>query len=443
MIVSSRDRSDSRSGEHGALGRREQRFRSLLELSRQVSLTHELDGIADLVLFNLMGQLATSRAALWLQVESDLLHLIPVRSYGFRTGSDALSPASIGPDSLAALSTEGSPRLVENLGSSLSANEVSLLESADVRIVASLASHGEFLGLILVGASVHGAEHGPAELEFLEIALGVAATSLQNARLFEQQRQLGERLRRQNEMLLENDRLKTQFLANTNHELRTPLTIIRAALECVLEVAMTPEQSRLLLQSSLRNAVALSEVVERTLAFSDSTRHRTVSRAAPADAVALVRNFLAQRNDRAHGGAHELVFAADDAVPCAVLDSEQLPLVLAELLDNAKKFAPARSRIDVRVSARLVQDGPKVAIEFMDRGPGIAPEQLTRIFESFVQGDGSSTRLVGGLGLGLALCKRLVESMGGRIEVESEPGKGSTFRVLLIDARNHEVQAAA
>jgi len=105
--------------------------------------------------------------------------------------------------------------------------------------------------------------------------------------------------------------------------------------------------------------------------------------------------------------------------------------ILDELLDNAVKFTPRGSRIELG-AACMREDGKEwVEIEVRDDGPGIASERMDAVFRSFEQGDGSMTRQVGGLGMGLAFARELAERMGGRLVAESVIGKGSTFRLRL------------
>ena len=116
----------------------------------------------------------------------------------------------------------------------------------------------------------------------------------------------------------------------------------------------------------------------------------------------------------------------EDDLPTLTTDAAKLKVVLKNLIDNAMKFTDAG---EVRITARAVGEGVELAV--IDTGIGIAPEALPIIFDAFRQVDGSMTRRHGGVGLGLHLAHRLVELLGGKIEVESAPGRGSTFRVWI------------
>jgi CheY-like chemotaxis protein len=114
-------------------------------------------------------------------------------------------------------------------------------------------------------------------------------------------------------------------------------------------------------------------------------------------------------------------------------DERRIAQILVNLLDNAAKFTPAKGHVELKIYLPAVDDKsrPFMRIEVSDNGCGIAPEVRGRIFQPFEQGDGSAVRLYGGTGLGLAICKHLSELMGGKIWVESEPGKGATFFVEI------------
>jgi two-component system OmpR family sensor kinase len=112
-------------------------------------------------------------------------------------------------------------------------------------------------------------------------------------------------------------------------------------------------------------------------------------------------------------------------------DAARLHQVLANLLDNALAYSPAGSPVSVQV-ARIEQDGrPFVAVEVTDRGLGLTPDQATRVFERFYRTDAARSRARGGTGLGLSIVAAIAEAHGGTVEVDSTPGEGSTFRVLL------------
>ena len=122
--------------------------------------------------------------------------------------------------------------------------------------------------------------------------------------------------------------------------------------------------------------------------------------------------------------------AAPD-LPLARFDRQRLLQLLDALVDNAVKFTPEGTRIEIRVSPDESHDGSRIRIDVTDDGPGIPPEHMKDLFDSFSQVDGSATRRVGGMGLGLAFANRLAERMNGVLAARSEPGTGSTFSLFL------------
>jgi signal transduction histidine kinase len=137
-------------------------------------------------------------------------------------------------------------------------------------------------------------------------------------------------------------------------------------------------------------------------------------------------------NDRRPGvlaGYRAFAFQAAP-LPAAIADLPRLERVLDELIDNAIKFTPAGTRIVLRTSHDEGASLP-VSIAVEDDGPGIPADQINAVFDPFRQGDGSSTRTAGGLGMGLALGRQMIERMGGRLEVTSEPGTRTVFAIRL------------
>jgi CheY-like chemotaxis protein/anti-sigma regulatory factor (Ser/Thr protein kinase) len=144
---------------------------------------------------------------------------------------------------------------------------------------------------------------------------------------------------------------------------------------------------------------------------------------------AIVREVVEQFRPRAREKQLDLEVALDDDVPERVVsDPVRVRQVLFNLIGNATKFTEEGS-VTVHVAPDLEPGG--IVVTVLDTGIGIAPEQLARLFRPFTQGDSSTSRRFGGSGLGLAISKRLVDALGGRIEVESWPGEGSAFRVVL------------
>jgi signal transduction histidine kinase len=144
-----------------------------------------------------------------------------------------------------------------------------------------------------------------------------------------------------------------------------------------------------------------------------------------------LERYFEERRPGIAAGLRELRFSAAANVPPALCDAARLVQVIDALVENAAKFTPQGSQIHLRVENAVEHEREWVRIQVGDNGPGIPSERLPVIFDSFRQGDGSETRAQGGVGIGLALAKKLIEEMGGSLSVASEIGQGTTFSLLL------------
>jgi signal transduction histidine kinase len=228
-------------------------------------------------------------------------------------------------------------------------------------------------------------------------------------------------LRQLEEAFAQLDRLA----ANVSHELRTPLTAMRA----VGEVALREPNPAVLhdaVGSMLEEVRRMNQLLERLLLLT-----RPADQEMPLQLEAgLVRTTLLEVSDSLGLVAEEKQQHLEVDCPdylLAVFDPALFRLALMNLAQNAIRYSPAGKAIRLRATAA---EGA-VCVEVADEGPGIAPEHRQKIFERFYRIDEARSRAEGGVGLGLAIVKWAVERMGGRVELDSEPGRGSTFRLRL------------
>lgn len=227
---------------------------------------------------------------------------------------------------------------------------------------------------------------------------------------------------------------QSRFTADASHELRTPVTVVLVAAEQALSRARDESESREELESILRAAKRMRELVEGLLTLSRADSGTLGLRRDDIDLHALILETLALLRPLALDRGVDL---SGEALPETIPgDRERLREVLVELVTNAVRYNRRGGGVVVSCG-EAPRDGSsengrrEVRIEVRDTGPGIPPEHLPRLFERFYRVDAARSRREGGCGLGLSICRNIVEAHGGTIEVESRPGEGSVFTVRL------------
>lgn len=267
----------------------------------------------------------------------------------------------------------------------------------------------------------------PHDLELLSTLASQAALAIQNAELIETLQARAATLQAAYDRLAEADQLKDHLVQNISHELRTPLTFLKGYVDLLVSGDLGPLAPEQL--DGLRIIATKTETIIRLV--DDVVTLQALSTAGLYVQLMDVNDLARRVTDvtslmaRRAGLRLRCELHAERALTRA--DPNRIAQVLDSLLSNAIKFSPDGGDIVLRVAVR---DGD-VVIEVQDHGVGIPLEKMPRIFERFYQADGSTTRRFGGVGIGLAIVKQIVELHGGKVEVESAPGKGSTFRVRL------------
>jgi len=226
------------------------------------------------------------------------------------------------------------------------------------------------------------------------------------------------------------DQAKSLFVANISHEIRTPMNGLIGMLELARQTG-TPERDEHI-ATALESADALLAVINDVLDFSKIEAGQTSIVAVPFDTRELARQAISNVSLRAKQKGLTVSARVDDDVPAWVeADDSRIRQVLLNLLGNAVKFTESGSVILHLSSAAQADGRAQLTYSIADTGIGISETQRERLFQTFQQGDDSTSRKYGGTGLGLAISIRLARLMGGDITVESQPGEGSTFRFCV------------
>ena len=249
---------------------------------------------------------------------------------------------------------------------------------------------------------------------------GEAALLLRNARLYEE-------LQRSYEKLRDAQRNRDYFLQNINHELRTPLTAILGWSEVLAEDRPDRETMRIAVDQINRSAQFLLALISDLLDLSRFEEGRTRLEPEDVDLGTLVTDSVEPVSVMAEAKGIRMTLAVPPGKTPVRLDPLRVRQVLWNLVHNAVKFTPKGG--EIRVEAGVDDRG--ITFSVTDNGVGIDAKDLSLIFERFRQIDGSSTRVYRGMGIGLALAKAFVELHGGTIQVDSQPGRGTTFRIRL------------
>ena len=323
-------------------------------------------------------------------------------------------------------------------------------ESPHSVLLVPLKLEGQVVG-VLQAQSMRPNDYTPRDRQFLE-SLGLhVSIALANARLFAQiQNELAERQRLEQALIVERDllerrvidrtrdlaaandrlqdldRLKSKFVSDVSHELRSPITNLMLYLN-LLERGQ-PEKRTRYLTTAIEQANRMKQLIEDILDLSRLEREAAAPVLEPIDLNAVLERVVIAQQPRAEAAGLLLTFDAGPGQPLARGDVNQLLQVFTNLISNAISYTPAG---EIRITSRAAPSPAEnfVCVEVRDTGLGIDPADVPHLFERFYRGQ--RTRGIRGTGLGLAIVQEIVVAHGGRLEVDSQVGAGSTFRVYL------------
>ncbi len=279
----------------------------------------------------------------------------------------------------------------------------------------------EAIGVLGLAKRLKGGSFAPSDVELLSVLASQAATAIQNARLFTDLRQAYENLK-------ELDRLKSEFVSNVSHELRAPLHTISGFVKLLLGGKIEDQATqRECLETVSRQTENLTRLINDLLDTSKIEAGHFELRKAPVQMHNVIAEVLNELQPMAVQKQVALVDQTAQDLPVVLADAQRMGQVVTNLVHNAVKFSAEHGHVTLLSYSHPNQ----LVIAVQDDGPGIPAAAMQHLFERFYQADGSSTRRVGGTGLGLYICKQIVEAHGGRIWVESEEGHGSVFRFSI------------
>jgi PAS domain S-box-containing protein len=290
-----------------------------------------------------------------------------------------------------------------------------------------LVSGDKVLGVLVLHMERGGKELSNEDQLLLEALGRQAGVAIENARLYEETRRHLEALEAAHRELMALDRMKSDFVSTVSHELRSPLAVIEGFAKTMVEHfdQIDRDTEKESLEIILKKAVALEGLIENILDMSRIEEGRLEVARESFELVELCERVRADQE--LVDETYEVKLDSDSQTIVVHADREKTEVALGNLLRNAVKFSPEGGVVYVKVR----QVGPFAVVSVTDQGIGIPADELERIFDRFYQVDSSETRSFPGSGLGLYITKELVQAMGGSIEVESEPGRGSVFTFTL------------
>jgi signal transduction histidine kinase len=296
-------------------------------------------------------------------------------------------------------------------------------------IVVPMTRGPQVLGLIAVADRAGRAPFRDEDLITLQAVAGQATVAVENQRLHEQ-------IKEANARLQEFDRIKSEFVATVAHDFRSPLMSIRGFAELTLEEPdLAPERRSEFMRTIIAETDDLAALANDTLLISHMETGQLHYDWMPVDVRRELRESIPPGLT-----THTVVVDVPDDFPVIRADPGRIRQVLNNLVSNALKYSPAGSTVTLRARDR---GRDQVMVEVIDEGLGVPPDQASRLFQKFERVRSPDHLKIPGTGLGLYICKRIIEGHRGRIWVESEAGQGSTFAFTLpLDPALQEPEAA-
>ncbi|HTP08287.1 MAG TPA: GAF domain-containing protein [Anaerolineae bacterium] len=403
------------------------RFAALAEIDRRISESLDLHTVLERIVTHARELLQASDSEVYLLDEGGhtLKAVVAVGNYAEEIKA---RPLRMGEGVVGAVAQSGVAEMVNAIEQDPRNVYIpGTPEQHEALLCAPLVAKNGLLGVMVVVRSGDQPQFERFDFDFFTALAAQAVIAIENARLYDfehrQTIELGEALVKQQEL----DQLKNAFIQNVSHELRTPLAIIRGYAELMLsgdlgELSPVQQES---VEVMTRRTRMLSKMLDDLLTILAAETHKLEKELV--DLGHMVELAATDFQAPAKQAGLLLTAAVEPDLPKVYADAIHMRRMLDNLLGNALKFTPEGGHISLSVNHQEDQ----VILVISDSGIGISPEHLEKIFQRFYQVDGSSKRRYGGVGLGLALVKEIVESHDGVVDVTSEVGQGTTFRISL------------
>lgn len=425
---------------------------ALFQASQTLASSLELDTVLASILDIAKNILPQANAGILYINDEDRQSLAIKSSFGFNPNISYLMIPHNGNDCASEAFQSGEAslcrpvRLAQELYGKLSAENSSHI--SDVKegpfevqegICVPVISEKRIIGVITLYNLRNNNSFSQSDVQLLQSLANQAAIAIANARLFKEASMVG--------TLRELDRMKTEFVARASHELRTPTTSIKGFAETLLreDLTLPPSEQREFLEGINSAADRLARIITDLLTVSKIESGKLAVKKVPTTLPPIIQKVAEEFRTQARNRTILTDIPAN--LPAAWADPDRLEDVLDNLISNAIKYSPLDKPVTLHAEIKTreainnpgsVKSGsdsnPYIVFSVIDEGIGIAPENFVKLFQRFGRIEGALGKGIGGVGLGLYICKVYVEAMEGTIWVNSSPGKGSTFSFSLLAA---------
>jgi len=395
----------------------------------------DLSQLLNQILDTVISAIKIERGLVYLKSNSPE-QFVPAASNGFPS-PEKIVPLEPGHPLVKSLESRGSPLQItdlEELDEGRNARELikKMMQDSGVVLAVPIIYERRLIGILGLGEKKSGAWYSREDQELLQTLMIQTAVSIENARKVEDLKKMVE-LEASYRELERLDKMKDNFLSMVSHDLRTPMTSIKGYAAILLEKfkKLDEDRRRRYLSIIINESDRLTRLISDLLDLQRFEAGKMTLSLKEIDLAGLVRNSMESFQGAAMAKNQTLEQNVPDREIMVRADEDRLSQVVANLLSNATKFSPESGKIFISIELAALdgQNGVKVSVK--DTGPGVAKEMQEKLFNKFQQVDNIVKSKEQGSGLGLALVREIVEHLGGKVGVESEPGKGSTFYFIL------------